>query len=211
MNSRKALLIFTRNPIKGKVKTRLAKTIGEETALKVYLFLLEHTATVTQNVEADKFVYYAGGQPTEDVWDPDVFVKKDQRGDDLGARMYNAFDEAFQKGYHKVIVIGSDLYDLDTEQLEKAFAALDTHEAVIGPAQDGGYYLIGLKKPCKAIFQNKQWGTSRVLKDTLQDLAHIKVALLETRNDVDVYEDIKGQEAFRPFLKPIIKHDTKTT
>ena len=210
MNKKDALLIFTRNPIKGTVKTRLAKTIGEEAALRVYLFLLEHTAAITQRVKADKFVYYAGGQPTEDVWDPDIFVKKNQWGDDLGARMYNAFHEAFEKGYTKVIVIGSDLYDLQTRQLDEAFVALDTHEAVIGPAEDGGYYLLGLKKPCKAIFQNKKWGTSQVLNDTLKNLTHMKVALLETRNDVDVYEDIEGQKVFKPFLKPI-EHDTKTT
>lgn len=196
------LMIFTRNPRLGRVKTRLAQTVGNKTALEIYIFLLEHTHKITRDIQVEKAVYYSDDIPPTDLWESSKFSKKQQTGSDLGVRMKNAF-EASLKEYNKVIIIGSDIYDLTTAHLEEAFKQLEHHDVVIGPAQDGGYYLLGMKKLHPSIFKNKQWGTSTVLTDTLKDLEHDHVHLLEVLNDVDVIDDIKEHPAFQSFLKEI--------
>lgn len=200
-NSKNLLLIFTRNPELGKGKRRLAATIGDQAAFNIYKFLLDHTVTITKNLYAEKQVYYSEEIWEDDIWDHKKFAKKLQTGDDLGARMANAFQEGFQNEYQKIIIIGSDMLDLSQEDLEAAFKALEKSDFVIGPAEDGGYYLLGMKKFMPELFKNKSWGTETVLKDTLADLENKTTALLETKNDVDYYEDIKDIDAFAPFLK----------
>ena len=198
--SKNLLLIFTRNPELGKVKTRLAKTIGDKAALDIYKFLLEHTKQVTQNLSCDKAVYYSVKVRENDIWDASVYQKHLQNGNDLGIRMHNAFQQAFSTGYEKVVIIGSDLPDLTSEHINKAFKKLNSNDVVMGPAEDGGYYLLGMKKLYVNIFQNKDWGTSTVRKDTLNDLQNESVFLLETLNDVDVFDDIKNNQIFNQFL-----------
>jgi rSAM/selenodomain-associated transferase 1 len=136
-----------------------------------------------------------------DVWDQNVFRKKKQDGEDLGYRMENAFLDLFNKGYEKIIIIGSDLYDLSQSDLENAFSCLEKNDIVIGPAIDGGYYLLGMKKTYPAVFKNKNWGTNTVLEDTLADLSNYSVCKLEERNDIDVYEDIVDLEIFQTFIE----------
>jgi hypothetical protein len=202
-SSNNLLLIFTRNPELGKGKRRLAATVGDESALNIYQFLLNHTVKITSNLYAEKLVYYSEEIWENDIWDNKRFGKKLQIGIDLGARMANAFQEGFQNEFQKIIVIGSDMFDLSQEDIEHAFKALEKNDFVIGPAEDGGYYLLGMKNYMSELFKNKKWGTETVLKETLTDLKDRKTALLETRNDVDYYEDIKDIEAFQPFLKHI--------
>ena len=205
--SKKALLIFTRNPELGKVKTRLATSVGDESALKIYTFLLQHTAEITAPVDADKFVFYSEAIHKDDTWSNDVYSKKLQQGDDLGIRMYNAFTEIFSLGYNQAIIIGSDMYDLNSRDLNNAFSALKDHDYVIGPAQDGGYYLLGMKQPNQALFSKKEWGKDSVLQATLEDLKNESVKKLEERNDVDFYGDIKDIEAFQEFLPDYLDTD----
>ena len=195
------LLIFTRNPELGKAKTRLAKTVGDEKALEIYKFLLKKTKDVTSKVTSDKAVYYSIKIRENDIWDANIYQKHQQVGVDLGIRMLNAFKNSFEAGYQKVIIIGSDLYDLSSENIEKAFTVLDKNDVVIGPAEDGGYYLLGMNDLQENIFKNKDWGTATVRKDTLTDLQDKAVFLLEELNDVDVYEDIEHHSAFAHFLK----------
>ena len=140
-----ALIIFVRNPKLGKVKTRLAKTIGNEKALEVYNDLLFHTMTETQNLDCDKYVFYDENIETKDLWSEKIYEKQMQFGKDLGAKMQNAFQTLFDLGYQNCIIIGSDLFDLETNHIYEAFNKLKRNEAVIGPAEDGGYYLLGLK------------------------------------------------------------------
>ena len=199
--SKNLLLIFTRNPELGKTKTRLAKSIGNETALAIYKFLLHKTNQVTQNLLCDKAVYYSVKIRRDDIWNEKIYQKHQQKGEDLGIRMQNAFQYAFDTGYKKVVIIGSDLYDLTENHINKAFQKLDTNDVVIGPAEDGGYYLLGMKTLQAAVFVNKNWGTSTVRKDTLKDLEKVNVHLLEQLNDVDVIEDIENHPAFAHFLK----------
>ncbi|MCE2613211.1 TIGR04282 family arsenosugar biosynthesis glycosyltransferase [Flavobacteriaceae bacterium D16] len=195
------LLIFTRNPELGKCKTRLAAVIGDESALEIYEFLLARTAEITKDLKADKAVFYSKTVVDQDLWDSRDYYKKQQEGQDLGERMLNAFKWGFEQGYQKILIIGSDLYDLSSKDLDEAFETLDNNSFVVGPASDGGYYLLGMKKLKKELFQDKPWGKESVLEDTLYDLQDETVHLLEVRNDVDRYEDIKDIDVFQKFLK----------
>lgn len=199
-NKERLLLIFTRNPKLGKCKTRLAATIGDQAALDIYMILLRHTAEITKDLNCSKEVHYTEEPETNDLWDKLTYTKRLQSGEDLGERMYNAFKSGFQKGYKKIIIIGSDIYDLNSETIEEAFAELENSDFVIGPAADGGYYLLGMKSISKEIFINKEWGTNSVLKDTLNNLRDKKVKLLQIKNDIDIYEDLKDIDVFQTFL-----------
>ena len=201
MNSKKLLMIFTRNPELGKVKTRLSKSVGDIMALDIYQFLLDKTKEVTKNISADKVVYYSEKIAENDLWNSSLYKKEVQFGDDLGAKMEYAFQSAFENNYEKVLLIGSDLYDLEPSHINEAFEKLKNKDVVIGPALDGGYYLVGLKKNYPEIFKNKRWGTSSVRKDTLKNLEKVDVHLLPILNDVDVLEDIEHHPAFTKFLK----------
>jgi len=194
------LLIFTRNPELGKVKTRLAKTVGDETALEIYKFLLQKTREISLKVTSDTAVYYSVKVRSNDLWDSENYQKYQQVGEDLGIRMLNAFKDSFSAGYKKVVIIGSDLYDLTSENIEKAFTELDDNDVVLGPAQDGGYYLLGMNSLHSNIFKDKNWGTETVRKDTLADLKDKKVHLLKELNDIDVFEDVKDHPSFQQFL-----------
>ncbi|MCL7764352.1 TIGR04282 family arsenosugar biosynthesis glycosyltransferase [Polaribacter sp. Z014] len=200
-NSENLLLIFTRNPELGKAKTRLAKIVGDKTALEIYKFLLDKTKEVTSKVTSDKAVYYSVKIRENDIWDANSYQKHQQVGEDLGIRMLNAFKNSFDAGYKKVMIIGSDLYDLTSENIENAFDQLNSNDVVLGPAEDGGYYLLGMNSLQENIFKNKDWGTASVRKDTLADLQDKAVFLLPTLNDVDVFEDIEHHPAFAQFLK----------
>lgn len=187
------LMAFVRNPQLGTVKTRLAATVGDKVALEIYIELMRHTAEVTHKVSADKKVFYSEKIEKYDVWTEMNFSKALQTKGTLGQRMENAFKTAFEKGYKKVIIVGSDLYSLKTSHIEKALNQLDKKEVVIGPSQDGGYYLLGLKKNLPALFRNKSWGTCTVLKETLKDLKFKSIFLMEPLNDIDNFEDLKKE------------------
>lgn len=198
--SKNLILIFTRNPELGKCKTRLAKTIGDKNALTIYKMLLQHTADVVEQLNCDKAVYYSVRVRTNDIWDDSIYQKHQQHGADLGYRMQNAFKESFKAGYEKVIIVGSDLYDLKPKHIQDAFNRLDSNDVVIGPAEDGGYYLLGMTTLLPNIFENKNWGTDTVRAATLNNLKTKKVALLETLNDIDFYDDVKDYAIFKPYL-----------
>ena len=187
------IIVFVRSPEIGKVKTRLARSIGDQSALNVYKILLKHTAAVLRDLSFDKVVYFSEKIDNNDFWENSLFEKKLQKGADLGERMHHAFDTAFNKGYKKVLIIGSDLFDLTSSLITSAFEALETYDISIGPSLDGGYYLLGMKKLQPEIFKNKKWGTDSVLENTLQDLKKQKIKLLKALNDIDTLEDLKQQ------------------
>jgi hypothetical protein len=195
------LLIFTRNPELGKVKTRLAATIGDEAALQIYEFLLDHTLEITRDLGVTKHVYYSETIWENDIWDASVYEKKLQAGNDLGARMKNAFESGFKEGFEKIVIIGSDIYDISSEDVQNAFSALNSHELVIGEAQDGGYYLLGMNRLYTGLFENKEWGTNTVFTDTVSEIEDRSVFYLPIRNDIDVYEDLLDHEIFNPYTK----------
>lgn len=192
MNKENLVIIFARNPVLGKVKTKLAREIGDEGALQVYLKLLEHTHKVADEVTADKQVYYTDSLDEFGLLDYFKFTKKLQDGEDLGERMHNAMKSGFDEGYRRIIIIGSDCMELSPEVIEDAFVALTSNDCVMGPATDGGYYLIGLRIMQDFLFQDKPWGSSDVLLDTLLDLqnAGMNYYLLPTLNDIDSKKDL---------------------
>ena len=195
------LIIFTRNPELGKGKRRLAADVGNEAALEIYKFLLDHTREITKDLDVVKQVWYSERVHEDDAWDNGIYQKFAQQGDDLGSRMNNALNLALQQ-YDNAIVIGSDLYDLSQQDLEFAFAKAEQHDAIIGPATDGGYYLLGFHKNIvDGIFEGKEWGTDTVLQETLKDLEQTNFYKLEARNDVDDVSDIVEEPAFEPYLK----------
>lgn len=194
-------MILTRNPELGKCKTRLAAKIGDRAALQVYAFLLDHTRSITQGLSMEKWVLYSEEIWESDIWDNAIFQKRLQQGVDLGQRMEHAFREGFRAGFGNIVIIGSDLFDLSQGDLESAFSLLEENDHVLGPAEDGGYYLLGMKALEPKLFRGKAWSSDTVLADTLEDLKDKKVALLPERNDVDRYEDIKDIKAFAPFIK----------
>ena len=197
----KHLLIFCKNPVLGQCKTRLAASIGAEKALAVYEFLLIHTAKITAKVQAKRVVHYSNYIQTQDAFSDTIFNKAVQSGSDLGQRMAHALEEAFDQGATKAILIGSDLYDLSAALLESAFEVLNDHDAVIGPASDGGYYLIGMNRPISEIFNNKNWGTPSVLSDTLTNLTPHKTAILVEKNDIDTLPDLEPYDVFKALIR----------
>lgn len=190
--NRQALILFVRNPEPGKVKTRIARVAGDAEALRIYTALLRHTHRVAGPLLADKFVFYSNFLQQKDLWEEPVFKKCLQSGNTLGERMYAAFRQLFGTGYEKIVIIGSDCYELTTYLLEAAFAALDEKEVVIGPARDGGYYLLGMKNWVPGIFENKEWSTDTVFRQTADELekAGVSFALLPVLADVDTLEDV---------------------
>ncbi|WP_139956768.1 TIGR04282 family arsenosugar biosynthesis glycosyltransferase [Flavicella sediminum] len=193
MSTKNLLILFTRNPELGKVKSRLAKDIGEEKALKIYIELLLHTKKISENIPVSKWVFYSEEIPKNDIWTAANFQKKIQQGTDLGFRMKAAFQEGFANGFEKIIVIGSDIYDLQQQHIEQAFEKLNDYTSVLGPSEDGGYYLLGLKSMIPEVFENKNWGTETVLSATSKDLKNNgSLYYLEELNDIDVISDIKS-------------------
>lgn len=184
------LIIFYRNPELGKVKTRLAATVGDEMALAVYWRLASHTREITERVDVDAVVYYSHSLDTEDQWLG--FDRSVQRGSDLGERMKNAFEESFALGYQSVCIIGTDCWELTETHLEKAFEQCRQVDVVVGPAADGGYYLLGMNKLYPELFENKKWSTDSVFKDTLQTIENLKISfsVLDELHDVDEEKDL---------------------
>lgn len=193
--ARDLLMIFYRNPSMGAVKTRLAATIGDRKALAVYIELCHHTKSVTQTLPLDKIVFYANAVETDDMWRDDVYQKAAQTGMDLGERMSNAFRAGFAGGYHSICIIGTDCYELTSAIIQQAFTALQSTDAVIGPAKDGGYYLLGLKELHPELFIKKEWSTDSVFRQTLEtfDAAGIKYLTLPLLRDVDVEGDLPAE------------------
>ncbi len=194
-----ALIIFVRNPELGKVKTRLAATIGNEKALLIYKELLQHTFNISSETNAAKFIFYFNEPEENDIWDAEGFTKKVQSPGNLGYKMKDAFTHLFNDGYEKIVIIGSDCFELTTIIIEEAFTLLEKNVAVIGPANDGGYYLLGLKKMLPYIFENKQWSTQHVYDETINDLTknNISFHALINLTDVDTEEDwLKTKEIF---------------
>ncbi len=198
----KALIIFVRFPQLGKVKTRLAAQIGNENALLIYKNLLEHTRSIAEGADCDKYVF-ATEPLKNDTWKN--FYLEQQIEGDLGERMSYAFDHLFNKNYRKVVIIGSDCPGLTTNHLDEAYSALDHHDVVIGPANDGGYYLLGMKKFQPAIFKNKKWSTASVFEDTIETFRNFELSYMQLQTLTDV-DDKKGIP--ENWEKDILPHHT---
>ena len=185
------VLVFAKTPISGTVKTRLAFVIGNKKALWIYKKLLYKTDSELKKLSQDVVVFYHGEPSTLFKKIFLAFQKKIQLGEDLGERMQSAFQWGFDKGYEKILIIGTDLWDLSKPLLENAFKQLDSNDYVIGPASDGGYYLLGCKKFTKHLFTEKKWGSPEVYHQTVKELMGKSVAILDKKNDIDTLQDLE--------------------
>lgn len=193
-------MVFVRNPVLGKVKTRMAKKIGEKTALDIYKMLLFYTEKVVYQMRGcNKAVFYSDIIEKGDMWHDTAYQKFVQKGNDLGERMKNAFSLAFSKSYKNVIIIGSDCVEVTEAIFEDAFLKLNSADVVIGPANDGGYYLLGMKSLHKELFENIPWSTENVLLDTMNvcKKLNLKYHLLPALSDVDTVENMRDSDKLK--------------
>lgn len=188
---REALIIFVRQPVWGKVKTRLAAATGNEAALSIYWKLLQHTHSVTAGLACDKFIFYADSIGDADLWD-EGYYKRRQGDGDLGRRMKAAFEQLFKLGYRRVCIIGSDCFELTSTTITTAFDALQKASVVVGPATDGGYYLLGMNGGIHDLFDGIAWSTAQVFPETVKRLQTegVVYTLLPEHRDVDTIEDV---------------------
>lgn len=180
----------------GKVKTRLAASIGDKKALDVYQILVNHTLNITRTLRCDRIVYYSDFIPDKDEWLSAEFMQALQFGQDLGQRMKYAFENGFKCGYSRIVIIGSDCFDLSNRHISEAFEYLENSNVVIGPAKDGGYYLLGMTKLYDELFKNKKWSTDSVYLNTIENLHKINISyrLLEQLNDIDTQSDLENSK-----------------
>jgi rSAM/selenodomain-associated transferase 1 len=190
-----ALIVFVKNPQAGRVKTRIAADAGPEKALEIYLELLDITRSQALSFDSGRYIFYSDHIDDQDAWS-DQFSRHLQDGSDLGERMFNAFFKIFSSlppdEKCKVILMGSDCPFINATLLEQASTQLDEADCVIGPAVDGGYYLIGFSvMPDKRIFSGISWSTSSVYSNTIKKLAETKYSfsVLPMLSDVDTLAD----------------------
>jgi rSAM/selenodomain-associated transferase 1 len=198
--TKELIIVFVKNIKLGKVKTRLAKTIGDQGAFEVYSELVKVTELATENILSDKRIYFSDAV-IDTKWKG--VYKAIQHGQNLGERMKNAFKKGFEDGYERIVLIGSDLPEISSEHLEKGLKALQENEVVFGPAVDGGYYLVGLKKSHPCIFDNKPWSEPNLLNVTLIELnqKNISYTLLDPLNDIDTFEDLVASQFYKNNVK----------
>jgi rSAM/selenodomain-associated transferase 1 len=197
-----ALLIFIKNPELGKVKTRLATTIGDDKALEVFKKLLVNIHDKSLNVQADKLLFYSSFIDENDIWENDIFHKKLQnQSPNLGQRMLSAFEKAKENGYSKALIVGSDIFEVSTEILNQGFGYLENAETVLGPSHDGGYYAIGFNfkkihspKFLQDVFLNKTWSHQNVAQEALEIIKSYSYTcnFLPILSDIDTEEDLKN-------------------
>lgn len=190
------IIVFVKNIKLGKVKTRLAKTIGNQGAFEVYKNLVEITEKATENILTDKRIYFSEAI-IDTKWKN--HYKAVQEGKDLGERMKNAFIKGFEDGYNRIVLIGSDLPDITSSHIENGLKSLKNNNVVFGPAIDGGYYLVGMTKIYNPIFDNKPWSQPQLLEVTLNELKqnNISFGLLKILNDIDTFEDLEASNFYK--------------
>ena len=183
------LMVFVKDSSKYPVKTRLKTAIGKNKSIWVYNQILDKTVLVLKNIKIDIAVFHYNSIISKNPFKSFSKWNKIQIGKNLGEKISNAFSWGFEKGYKKIIILGSDLWDLNEEIIYKSFLELNTNQVVIGPSIDGGYYLLGLNKKMPKIFKGIKWSTKNVLSETLKLLDNDPYILPEL-NDIDTLEDL---------------------
>lgn len=201
------LIVFTRYPIPGTTKTRLIPALGAEGAADLQRQLTEQTLEQVTSlaIAVDVSVYFSGGNMAQmQAWLSTQWRYQIQRGENLGDRLINAFQNSHKQGYQHTVIIGIDCPGLTHKILQEAFTALHHHDLVLGQAYDGGYYLIGLQQPRPELFTAITWGTASVLPETLQRAANLGLStqLLPLLHDIDYPEDLKFFQGSTTIGKP---------
>lgn len=184
------LAIFAKPPRAGLVKTRLIPELGADNAAKVYRYCLQHAIEIARQSRLD-FRIYLSEADEDSLFAP--YPIHFQSGENLGERMFNAFQELLQLNPAGAIIVGSDCLDLKVRQLKAAAQALVDHELVLLPAFDGGYALIGCRTVDTALFDRIDWSTEQVLRQTTTnaDKLGYRTCLLETVHDIDTLQDME--------------------
>jgi rSAM/selenodomain-associated transferase 1 len=197
IKNQQTLIIFTRYPEAGKTKTRLIPALGEKGAADFQRQMTEITINkakkLTEKIPVNIEVHFQGGnRELMEKWLGKDLIFREQKEGDLGAKMLNAFNQVLSKNNQKAVIIGIDCPDLNEFILEKAFEACQDRDLVMGPAQDGGYYLIGLNKVRSELFRDIKWGTSEVFRKTenIAKRLSLKIHKLPVLNDIDRPEDL---------------------
>jgi rSAM/selenodomain-associated transferase 2/rSAM/selenodomain-associated transferase 1 len=215
VKSKKALVVFLRYPQLGRVKRRLAEGVGEEEALRIYTMLLRRNLGVVKDFlgmqrDVEAFLCHEPPEAAEELREnyPGPYSLIPQRNGDLGKRMEGAFLDLFELGYGEVVLLGSDIADLEPSDICGAFMALSKGEVPIGPSHDGGFYLLGLRRPFPAVFALGEWSTGDVLQRVLKALHGFRFVLLNKRHDVDTPSDMHlvSRGMFRDTISVIIPH-----
>jgi rSAM/selenodomain-associated transferase 1 len=209
--------VFLKAPRPGAVKTRLIPVLGPSAAAGLYRALAEAVVERTRprRGDYDRILFFAPAEARAEVeaWFPGEACIA-QEGPDLGARMSSAFDETLRRGAGRVALIGTDLVSLARDDVLSALGALQEHDLVLGPARDGGYYLIALARPAPGLFAGVAWGTGAVLSATTERAATLglTVRLLDERRDIDTPEDVKAEwTRIRPLLPSPLAEEVATT
>lgn len=192
MSSERLVITLVRNVQIGKVKKRLAKTVGDEKALQVYIHLLDHTAEIMQQAQAHKAVYYSDFIEEADEFMVPFFHKYLQQGNNRAERVGHAFLKGFSRNFQKIIFIHTDYYTLEAENLHQAFDALEKYDVVLGPSLQGNCYLVGMKQYHKNLFQHKEWNGNNLLVDLMLDLKkeNLSYSLLPALQGVEEEKDL---------------------
>ena len=198
---RERLVIFAREPQRGRVKTRLAAGVGEDTALMIYRALAEGVLHAVRGAPMEIVVAYdpAGAEASMRAWLGDAFAYEPQCAGDLGTRMRHAMATAFDAGADRVVLIGTDCPSITCETIRAASATLGEADVVFGPALDGGYYLIGARAVHDILFSDVPWSTARTLAVSVERArsAGLRVALLPVLRDVDTVDDWRAYQLER--------------
>lgn len=211
-----ALVLFIKYPEARKVKTRLGAEVGFEFAAELYRLFIQQTFDLAQNCSAEKV--FVAFEPAERKLDFAEFVPKKftifpQEGKNLGARMLNAFKDAFARGYKNVAILGSDSPTLPLENIDDAFEKLSKSDLVLGPAEDGGYYLIGLNKAHRGLFENIEWSSDSVLQLTIESAKKLQLSykLLPSWYDVDSKETLMraAKDEKKGLIKSLIEQHSE--
>lgn len=195
--SRLGIFIMMKYPQVGRVKARLAKSIGDESATNLYRMFIRDTLTTVQILDIPYYiaVYPPESQKQVEKWLGPSYHVFQQQGMDIGERLQSGFTTMFEKGYQRVIALASDSPDLPIEILRDAVSALQTHEAVIGPASDGGYYLIGFSQEPSILeaFEDISWSTETVFRETLSKIKSVtqNIHILPEWIDIDTKSDLQ--------------------
>ncbi|MBI5234599.1 MAG: TIGR04282 family arsenosugar biosynthesis glycosyltransferase [Deltaproteobacteria bacterium] len=197
MKNTRAIAVMAKAPTAGRVKTRLCPFLTEDEAAGFYRALLLDTFDLLKKIpDADVIVAYTPMHAKKEFLGTAPFgaMPLAQAGKTLGERLFNVFACLFEKGYKKAAVIGSDSPDLPSEYIVEAFSALKDGEkkVVLGPAHDGGYYLIAMGRPVPLVFEDIPWGTEKVLNKTMERLkeADVPLSLISPWHDIDMVSDL---------------------
>ncbi len=194
MKKNNALIIMAKYPHKDYVKTRFKGHISDEKRLELYIYLLKNTIQKLREIPGtNTFITYSP-QSAKDYFLQFGLGIFPQHDGDLGYRMFQAINKILNEGYEKSVLVGVDIPEISGSIVLKAFELLSQSDIVFGPARDGGYYLVGLKKPFIEIFQNIKWSTHNTLKQSTEKAADFgySVALTETLSDIDKIEDLEN-------------------